>query len=105
MIQLAGRLVMGSPAQVVVVVERTRLSFAPEDVIRALPAQHPGESMLYLYRGAMLLSAEPADEGASSARRPFALCVRSRVTRTGPASRFHEIERRFLRAHGIIVDA
>jgi hypothetical protein len=100
-VRLTGRLDTRLPGEVAVVVGRTRFVFALEDVVRVVPANYPREAMLYLRRGSVLLSAESIDETASSARRPFALCVRHPVTRTEAAPRFREIEQRFLRAHGL----
>jgi hypothetical protein len=107
-VQIEGRLTACSRAEVAVFVERERLCFASEDVLRVvLPegsGQLPTRGILHLRRGAMLLSATPAEGEVGTARRPFALCVRPRHTRIEAAPGLRALERQFLSRQGITAE-
>lgn len=103
-IQIQGRLVETSDADVSIEVERARLHFSKADVIRIKlgGGQHARQSLLMLRVGATLVAAEQLDTGVAP-RRPFALAVRPRVPVSDPAPHFLAAERRFLSQHGIVL--
>jgi hypothetical protein len=111
-IVLAGWLGRGEDGRVDIFAGRLRLSVRSQEILEIESAETDEVSATFslkpvrvvVRRGAALLDIRPDElcKELPPQRKPFALAVRPSHRPLGPADRFRQLEREFLRKHGLI---